>query len=174
MVLTIWPWYASCWIIQKSLKMHFWMIQRAKKEVFGHFLEFGLSDWLDLAYCGSTKYSTTCANTTRSWRVVQESQKCIFEWSKEQKTMFLAIFLSLVCWDGLDMLLVWTSPDCLGEWCHRGCDTRALEDALDSRTVVDLTRLWRKPISTTPTGSRWQAIVLNGEWCWNLVDFSKC
>ena len=27
------------------------MIQRAKKEVFGHFLEFGLLDRLDIAYC---------------------------------------------------------------------------------------------------------------------------
>ena len=27
------------------------MIQIAKKEVFGHFLEFGLLDRLDIAYC---------------------------------------------------------------------------------------------------------------------------
>ena len=31
------------------------MIQRAKKEVFGRFLEFGLLDRLDIAYCDSTK-----------------------------------------------------------------------------------------------------------------------
>ena len=31
-------------------KMPFWMIQIAKNEVFGHFLEFGASDWLDIAY----------------------------------------------------------------------------------------------------------------------------
>ena len=48
MVLTIWPWYGSCWIIQKS-------------------------------------------------------EKCIFEWSKEPKKRFLAIFLSLVCW--IDLIL---------------------------------------------------------------------
>ena len=39
----------------KITKMHFWMIQRAKKDVLGHFVEFGLLDWLDIAYCASTK-----------------------------------------------------------------------------------------------------------------------
>ena len=29
------------------------MIQKAKNEVFGHFLEFGLLDRLDIAYCDS-------------------------------------------------------------------------------------------------------------------------
>ena len=77
-------------------------------------------------------------------------------------------------WDGPDMLLVWTSPDCQGEWCHHGCDTRALKDAPDLRMVVDWTRLWRKLISTTPTGSKWQVIVLNGERCWNLCDSFSC
>ena len=48
MVLTISPWYGSCWIIQK-------------------------------------------------W------EKCIFEWSKEPKKRFLAVFLSLVCW--IDLIL---------------------------------------------------------------------
>ena len=32
--------------------MHFRMIQRAKKEVYGHFLEFGLLDRLDIAWIG--------------------------------------------------------------------------------------------------------------------------
>ena len=31
------------------------MIKRAKNEVFGHFLEFGLLDRLDIGYCDSTK-----------------------------------------------------------------------------------------------------------------------
>ena len=30
------------------------MIQKAKNEVFGHILEFGLLDRLDIAYCGSS------------------------------------------------------------------------------------------------------------------------
>ena len=50
MFLTICLQYGTCWIIQKSQKMHFWMIQSAKNEVFGHYLEFGLLDWLDVAY----------------------------------------------------------------------------------------------------------------------------
>ena len=50
----------------KSAKLHFWMIQRAKKEVFGHFLEFGVWDWLDIAYCDSTKWFPTFYNVTRS------------------------------------------------------------------------------------------------------------
>ena len=33
------------------------MIQIAKNEVFGHFLEFGASDRLDIAYCDRTKWS---------------------------------------------------------------------------------------------------------------------
>ena len=37
--------------------MHFWMIQKAKKEGFGHFLEFGPSDQLDIAYFDNTKWS---------------------------------------------------------------------------------------------------------------------
>ena len=32
-----------------------------------------------------------------------KTQKCIFEWSKEPKKWFLAIFLSLVCW--IDLIL---------------------------------------------------------------------
>ena len=37
------------------------MVQRAQKEVFGHFLEFGLLDRLDIAYCDSTKCFPTLA-----------------------------------------------------------------------------------------------------------------
>ena len=48
MVLTIWPWYCVCWIIQKS-------------------------------------------------------HNCIFEWSKQPKMRFFAIFWSLVCW--IDLIL---------------------------------------------------------------------
>ena len=34
----------------KTLKIHFWMIQSAKKQVFGRFLDLGLLDPLDIAY----------------------------------------------------------------------------------------------------------------------------
>ena len=87
----------------KMTKMHFWIIQEPKKEVLGHFLEFGLSDRLDIAYCERNKCVPTFGNVTRSWRIIQRSQKCIFEWSKSPKKRFLAIFLSLVCW--IDLLL---------------------------------------------------------------------
>ena len=71
-----------------SFKVHkkaSWMTQRAKKEVFGHFLEFGLLDWLDIAYCDSTKCFPTFCNITRSWRIIQKAQYCIFEWCNEPK-----------------------------------------------------------------------------------------
>ena len=84
-------------------KMHFWMIQSAKKEVFGHFLDLGLLDWLDIAYYDKTRCVSTFGNTTRSWRIIQKSLKCIFEWSKVPKIRFLAIILSLVCW--IDLIL---------------------------------------------------------------------
>ena len=80
----------------KITNIHFWMIQEAKNEVFGHFLEFGLSDRLDIAYIDRTKCFLTFSNVTRSSWIIQRSEKCIFEWSKEPKKRFLAIFLSLV------------------------------------------------------------------------------
>ena len=83
--------------------MHFWMIQRAKNEVFGHFLEFGLLDQLDIAYRDSTKCFPTFGIVTRSWRIIQKSQKCSFEWSKLPKKSFFTIFWSWVCW--IDLIL---------------------------------------------------------------------
>ena len=91
-------------------KMHFWMIQRAKKEVFGHFRDFGLLDRLDIADCDGTKSFSGFGNLTRSWMIIQKSLKCIFEWSKAPKkrfswfmqkwakNRFLTIFLGLVGW----------------------------------------------------------------------------
>ena len=38
------------------------MIQRAKKEVFGHFLKLGLLDRLDITYSDSTKCLPTLDN----------------------------------------------------------------------------------------------------------------
>ena len=87
----------------KITKIHFWMIQSAKKEVFGHFLEFVLLDRLDIAYCDRTKCFPAFGNVTRSWRSIQKSQKSIFDWSKVPKKRFLAIFRSWVCW--IDLIL---------------------------------------------------------------------
>ena len=72
----------------KVSKMHFWMIQNAKKEVFGHFLDLGLLDWLDIAYYDRTKCVSTFGNTTRSWRIIQKFHESIFEWSKVPKEVF--------------------------------------------------------------------------------------
>ena len=158
MFLTIWPWYGSYWIVQKSQKcifewskeqktrflavflslvwwinlmshivivlnvcqhsamlsdrkwsfkrsqkVHLWMIQSVKKEVFGHYPDFGVLDQLDIAYCDSTKCFLTIGNVTRSLRIIQTPRKCIFEWSIEPKIRFLAIFRSFVCW--IDLIL---------------------------------------------------------------------
>ena len=84
----------------KFSKMLFWMIQGAKKEGFGHFLVFGL---FDIAYCDITKCLPTSGSVTMSWRIIQRSQKCIFERSKEPKKSFLVIFWTLVCW--IDLIL---------------------------------------------------------------------
>ena len=67
----------------KITKMHFWMIQKAKKEFFGHFLEFALLDRLDIVHCDGTKCFLTFDNSTRLGRIIQKLQKCIFEWCKE-------------------------------------------------------------------------------------------
>ena len=73
----------------KITKTHFWMIQRAKIEVFGHFLEFGLLDRLDIAYGDIIKCFSTFGNLTRLRRIIQKSQKSIFQWSKEPINVFL-------------------------------------------------------------------------------------
>ena len=90
----------------KVTKIHFWMIQSAKKVVFGNFLDLRLLDWLDIAYYDSTKCVPTFANTTRSERIIQKSIKCIFEWSKVPERGVLATFLSLVCWINLILHIV--------------------------------------------------------------------
>ena len=79
------------------------MQKRAKNEVIGHYFEFGQLDWLDIAYDDRAIYFPPFGNTTRSWRIIQKSQKSIFEWSKVPKMRFLAIILSLVCW--IDLIL---------------------------------------------------------------------
>ena len=68
--------------------MHFWMIQRAKKEVFGHFRDFGLLDRLGIAYCDGIKCFSGFGNLTRSWRIIQKSLKYILNDPKRQKGGF--------------------------------------------------------------------------------------
>ena len=103
MFSNIWQHYQVMKDHSKVSRKHFWMIQSAKKEVFGHFLDLGLLDWLDIAYYDRTKCGSTVGNTTRSWRIIQKRHKSIFEWSKVPKMRFLAFILSLVCWIALIM-----------------------------------------------------------------------
>ena len=51
------------------------MIQSAKKEVIGRFLDLGLLDQLDIAYYDRTECFLTFDNLTRSQRIIQKSQK---------------------------------------------------------------------------------------------------
>ena len=87
----------------KVSKMHFWMIQSVKKEVFGRFFDLRLLDWLDFAYYDRTRCVPTFGNTTRSWRITQKSLKCIFEWSKVPKNGFLAVISTWDSW--IDLIL---------------------------------------------------------------------
>ena len=125
-------------------------MQRVKNEVFGHFLQLGASDWLEIAYVNRNKLCAwvghpitqagsfknrknaflndpnsqkqdfwsfswvgcitftsycifwqklmvcmICPSNDRCW-IIQNSKNCLFEWSKQPKTWFLAIFMSLV------------------------------------------------------------------------------
>ena len=87
----------------KVTKMHLWMIQSVKKEVFGHYPDLGVLDQLDIAYCDTTKCFLTIGNVTRSLRIIQKPRKCIFEWATEPKIRFSAIFRRLACW--IDLVL---------------------------------------------------------------------
>ena len=68
----------------KITKMHFWMIQRAKIEFFGPFLEFGLLDRLDIAYCAM--------KMSRTWRCqkvwMSRSQEVLKSRSDRQVTVW--------------------------------------------------------------------------------------
>ena len=45
----------------------------------------------DIAYSARSNRSWSTGNVTRSWRIIQKSQKCIFGWSKEQKGVLVHI-----------------------------------------------------------------------------------
>ena len=72
----------------KIIKMPFWMIQIAKNEVFGHFLEFETSERLDIADFDSSECFPTFGKAARSWRIIQTLQKCCFKWLKVPKKCF--------------------------------------------------------------------------------------
>ena len=78
-------------------KMRYWMIQRSKNEVFGHFVKLGLLDGLDIAYHDSTKCFSTFRSGHSSWKIIQNAQNCIFEWSKEPFHWVWLIRLTWYC-----------------------------------------------------------------------------
>ena len=86
----------------KVTEMPLWMIQSAKKDIFGRFMDLGLLDLLDIAYYDGSKCFSTFGTATRSWKMILKSQKCIFERPTEAKKKFMAIFSSLGCW--IDLL----------------------------------------------------------------------
>ena len=79
------------------------MIQRAKTEFFSQFLDFGLLDRLDIAYCDRTKCFPTFGNIAMSWKIIQKSEKCIFDWFKVPKKCFFDNFLDFGLLDRLDI-----------------------------------------------------------------------
>ena len=70
------------------------MQKRAKNEVFGHFLDFGDSDRLEIAYDGSAKRFSTCGSGYRSCIINEVCLICIINAKKEAKMKSLAIFRS--------------------------------------------------------------------------------
>ena len=61
---------------------------KSQKRGFRHFLEFGLLDRLNIAYCDSTKCFLTFYNVTRSCRIIQKSKDAFLNDPKSQKRGF--------------------------------------------------------------------------------------
>ena len=75
----------------------------SQKWLIGHFLEFCLSDQLDIAYSDKNECCETFGKVARLWGIIQKSLKCIFEWFKMPEKRFVAIFLMLGLLDRLDI-----------------------------------------------------------------------
>ena len=84
-------WSLVCWIdlilhitivlneFQNVTKMHYWMIQRAKKEVFGRFLDFILLDRLDIKFRSQTttpENRSSCKSLDIPIMMSKNSHKC--------------------------------------------------------------------------------------------------
>ena len=146
----------------KVSKIYFWMIQSAKKEVIGRFLDLGLLDQLDIAYYDRTECFLTFDNLTRSWRISQKSQKCIFWMVQLTKKEVSGHFLLD---QRLDMM--------------RRCN--GMQVLLGQVTQVDM--LQRVPGCKVLTLRHWprgQVTVLNFSWgqaweCWSVcLSVSPC
>ena len=69
---------SSSLIIHENRFLPFWVI----------LINFPWFVLADIAYSARSNRSWSTGNVTRSWRIIQKSQKCIFGWSKEQKRGF--------------------------------------------------------------------------------------
>ena len=72
---------SSSLIIHENRFLPFWVI----------LINFPWFVLADIAYSARSNRSWSTGNVTRSWRIIQKSQKCIFGWSKEQKGVLVHI-----------------------------------------------------------------------------------
>ena len=87
----------------KSTKMPFWMIQIAKNKVFGHFLELGASDRLQIAYHDCTKWSWQVGSHIAHAGSFKNHRNAFLNDPKSQKWVFFYLFLEFGCSDQLDI-----------------------------------------------------------------------
>ena len=87
----------------KITEMPCWMIQRAKNEVFGHFLEFCALDRLENAYFGFTKWSWHVGCHVAHAGSFRNHKNAFLGWSKEPKMFYFHHFLELALLDRLDI-----------------------------------------------------------------------
>ena len=112
-MLKVWPQYCACWIIQKLQKCIFEWSKVPKRRILANI--WSLVSWIDLIL-----HIVILQDGVNNLAVVQrmlDHSKCIFEWSKEPKRRFLAVFLSLVCWMELVLHIVIV----LNVFQHLGC-----------------------------------------------------
>ena len=100
------------------------MIQRVKKEVFGHFLELGSLDRLHIAYCDIAKQSSRFVDVVTQVFYVDHSIMTSRWYQMTCFDQFFTIFSSLVHWvdfvlhilirlDGLHDLLILSLGFCI-------------------------------------------------------------
>ena len=100
MILTSGLSYRPCWIIQNPQKMPFWVIQIAKNKVFGHFLELGASDRLQIAHYDSSKWSWQVGSHISHAGSFKNHRNAFLNDPRSQKRGFGPFFSSLVhCFD---------------------------------------------------------------------------
>ena len=100
------------------------MIQRLKKEVFGHFLELGSLDRLHIAYCDIAKHSSRFGDVVTQELHLDHSIMTLRWYRMTCFDQFFTIFSSLVHWidfvlhilillDGLHDLLIVSLEFCI-------------------------------------------------------------